>query len=107
MDPSNPLINITLSMFEPERNCTAAGTFAAHFRRSQGDADSLPIKSLRELILFCSNTTMGNFTDGNAVDWYHYTDAISPGAFDNLTHNIQDRYYSPLPFLALWECGLS
>ncbi|KAK3345018.1 hypothetical protein B0H65DRAFT_192672 [Neurospora tetraspora] len=91
MDQSNPLINITLSMFEPERNCTAAGAFAAHLRRSLGDDDSLPVRTLREFILSCSNTTIGNFTDGNAVDWYRYTDAISSAAFDNFTANIQNK----------------
>ena len=95
MDPSNPLANLTFSMFEPERNCTAAGAFAAHLRPSLGDDNNFPVKSLREFILFCSNTTARNFTDGNAVDWYRYTDAIFPDAFNNLTYNIQDRYYSP------------
>ncbi|KAL0470549.1 hypothetical protein QR685DRAFT_257306 [Neurospora intermedia] len=40
-DPSKPLSNIKLSIFEPEINCTAAGTLAVHFRRTQGDDDSL------------------------------------------------------------------
>lgn len=95
MDPGNPLANLTFSMFEPERNCTAAGAFAAHLRPSLGDDDNLPVKSLREFILFCSNTTLRNFTDGHAVDWYHYYDAVFPGLFDNITYDIQRPYYSP------------
>ena len=92
MDLSNPLANLTLSMFDVEKNCTAAGAFAAHYRYSQGDDDSLPVRTLREFIIFCSNTTIGSFTDGNAVDWYRYIDNDTfPNAFDNFTSDVQSR----------------
>ncbi|KAK3392673.1 hypothetical protein B0T20DRAFT_61694 [Sordaria brevicollis] len=93
MDPNNPLANLTLSMFDAEKNCTAAGAFAAHLRSSYGDENSVPAKSLREFILFCTNTTIGNFTDGNAVDWYRYIDLDN--AFANYTSWFEYKYSSP------------
>lgn len=88
MDPRNLLVNITVWTLYPTFNCTAAGAFAAHFRCPQRDEDSLLVKSLRDLIRSCSNTTIGNFTDGNAVDWYRQSDAIYSSAFDNFISNI-------------------
>lgn len=77
MDQSNPLANLILSTFDVEKNCTAAGAFAAHILQFWDDEDSFPLLSLRELVTFCSNTTIANITDGNLVDWYGFTDATA------------------------------
>lgn len=82
MDPSNPLTNLTIFMFEAEKNCTPAGAFRAHNRQFQDDRDSFPLLSLRELITFCSNATVANATNGNLVDWYNFIDTTAAEPFE-------------------------
>ena len=71
MDPQNPLFNLTLSkgMFDYKRNCSAAGAVFAYFRTDRIP----PVDMVRSYISSCSNTTVGEFTDGDAMHWYvHY-----------------------------------
>lgn len=91
MDPSNPLTNLTILMFDAERNCTAAGAFAAHIRQFQDDRDSFPLLSLRELVTFCSNATIASTTDRNLVDWYNFIDTTAAEPFENFLIGVQEN----------------
>lgn len=79
MDPTNPLYLIWFSDLDPYKNCAVAGEFTVRWERFLIDDDSFPIRTFRSFVIACSNTTIGNFTDGNLVDWYRQR-----SEFDNL-----------------------
>ncbi|KAK1782958.1 hypothetical protein QBC45DRAFT_175103 [Copromyces sp. CBS 386.78] len=91
MDQSNPLANLTFSMIDAEKNCTAAGPSAAHILQFQYNSDSFPLLSLRELVTFCSNATIANGTDGNLVDWYSFTEATAADSVENFVWEVQSN----------------